>query len=108
MFTGTESNYKGAIELHLVADQFWRKAFHCTQELAIRIGCTRAAEQLGVSVANVQRWKSNLENKEPSSKKEKESLEEINRRLQKKNDELKKANYILKRAAAFFSQDHLK
>ena len=77
-------------------------------ELANRIGCTRAAEQLGVNMANVQRWKSKANEQEPQSKKEKESLEESNRRLQKEVDELKKVNQILKRAAAFFSQDHLK
>jgi transposase-like protein len=29
-------------------------------------------------------------------------------RLKKENEELKKVNYILKRASAFFAQDHLK
>jgi len=77
-------------------------------ELAIRIGTTRAAKQLGVSVANVHGWKSKADNKEPQSKKDKVNLEEENRRLQRENDELKKVVHILKRAAAFFSQDHLK
>ena len=77
-------------------------------ELAIRIGTTRAAKQLGVSVANVHGWKSKAHNKEPQSKKDKVNLEEENRRLQKEVDELRKVNYILKKAAAFFSQDHLK
>jgi transposase len=77
-------------------------------ELAIRIGTTRAARQLGVAVGNVHGWKTKAKNQEPQSEKIKVSLEEENRRLQKENDELKKVNYILKRAAAFFSQDHLK
>lgn len=77
-------------------------------ELAIRIGATRAAEQLGVIVGNVQRWKQKVEDVGPQAKKEKVNLEDENRRLQKENEELKKVNQILKRAAAFFSQDHLK
>lgn len=79
-------------------------------ELGMRIGLTRAADQLGVNVANVQRWKAEL--KKPEAKQgERQSkffLEEENRRLQRENEELKKINHILKRAAAFFSQDHLK
>jgi len=76
--------------------------------LAIRIGIVRAAEQLGVCVGNIHRWKSDLKDGKPESKKVQVSLEEENRLLQKENDELKKVNQILKRAAAFFSQDHLK
>jgi transposase len=37
-----------------------------------------------------------------------ESPEDELKRLRKENQELKKANLILKSAAAFFSQDHLK
>ena len=37
-----------------------------------------------------------------------ETPEQENLRLKKENEELKKVNYILKKAAAFFSQDHLK
>jgi len=77
-------------------------------ELAIRIGVGRAAEQLGVCVANVQRWKSDAKEGKPQSKIVQVSMEVENRRLQKENDELKKVNQILKKAAAFFSQDHLK
>jgi transposase len=77
-------------------------------ELAIRIGNKKAAEQLGVPMQNVSKWKKLAENKEPQSKKEKTNLEEENRRLLKEVKELKEVNYILKRAAAFFSQDHQK
>ena len=77
-------------------------------ELAMRIGIGRAAEQLGVCMANVQRWKSDAKDGKPQPKKIQGNLEEENRLLQKENDELKKINQILKRAAAFFSQDHLK
>lgn len=76
-------------------------------ELANRIGMTKAAAQLGVHVSNIHGWKSKKKDglKKPS---EAASLEEENRRLRKEVDELKKVNQILKRAAAFFSQDHLK
>ena len=77
-------------------------------DLATRIGINRAAEQLGVCVGNVQRWKSETKNDKPKSQKNLIHLEDENRILQKENDELKKINQILKRAAAFFSQDHLK
>ena len=77
-------------------------------DLATRIGISRAAEQLGVCVGNVQRWNSETKNDKPKSQKNLINLEDENRILQKENDELKKINQILKRAAAFFSQDHLK
>ena len=77
-------------------------------ELANRIGVGRAAKQLGVCVSNIHGWKAKEKNQEPQSAKVKVNLEEENRRLQKEVDELKKVNQILKRAAAFFSQDHLK
>lgn len=77
-------------------------------ELASRIGGNKAAQQLGVAVSTVHSWKKNIDNKEPQPKKDKINLEEENRRLQKEVEELKKVNQILKKAAAFFSQDHLK
>lgn len=77
-------------------------------DLATRIGVSRAAEQLGISPANVQRWKSKGVGKSKAKSVEDKNLEEENRRLQKEVDELKKVNMILKRAAAFFSQDQLK
>ena len=75
-------------------------------DLASRIGTGQAAIQLGVNVANVNRWKKQ-KNKIPIPKTE-ETPEQENLRLKKENEELKKVNYILKKAAAFFSQDHLK
>lgn len=77
-------------------------------ELAQRVGISRAAEKLGVHVANVRRWKSKEKKEGVSSKKVKVNLEEENRRLANENADLKKVNHILKAAAAFFSRDHLK
>lgn len=77
-------------------------------ELAIRIGIGRAARQLGVPVSSINEWKQNADKGKPQSKKSLLTLEEENRLLVKENEELKKVNYILKKAAAFFSQDHLK
>jgi len=75
--------------------------------LASEIGISKAARQLGVKVANVQRWKTEFKQSSKSVKSQ-VNLEEEIRKLQKKINELEKVNYILKRAAAFFSQDHLK
>lgn len=77
-------------------------------ELALRIGTTQAARQLGVPVQSLHSWKKKADKQEPMSASKKVDLEAENRRLQKENEELKKVNYILKKAAAFFSQDHLK
>jgi transposase len=77
-------------------------------ELANRIGTTRAAEQLGVSVSNVDRWKTDANGGKSQTEKDKLNLEEENKKLRKENEELKKVNFILKKCAAFFSQDHLK
>lgn len=79
-------------------------------ELGMRIGLRKAADHLGVNVANVQRWKDEFKNPEgrKPQKKTTTCLEDENRKLQKENEELKKVIHILKRAAAFFSQDHLK
>jgi len=76
--------------------------------LASRIGVSRAAKQLGVNVANVQRWKSESKRGTSKSNDVQVNLEVENRRLQKENDEQKKVIHILRKAAAFFSQDHLK
>lgn len=76
-------------------------------DLASRVGVSRAAKQLGINVANIQRWKSKGKVSSKATAGD-INLEEENRRLQKEVDELKMVNMILKRAAAFFSQDHLK
>ena len=69
---------------------------------------TEAGKQLGVSESVIRVWSKKSEQvgaiqaQEPGF-----SVEEF-RRIQKENEKLKKVNQILKSAAAFFSQDHLK
>lgn len=71
----------------------------------------QAAKQLGVRDSLLHTWRKaynfsiDLNAKDAASAVA--EAEEI-KRLRKENEELKKTNYILKRAAAFFSQDHLK
>ncbi len=72
-----------------------------------------AARQLGISDGTLHAWKDkyNFPNQAVKAKNTAEQAiadaEEL-KRLRKENEDLKKTNYILKRAAAFFSQDHLK
>ncbi len=77
-------------------------------ELARNIGVCRAAKQLGVPMSSVNGWTKKSKGVEEKSTEPKVNLQEENRRLRKEVEELKKVNHILKRAAAFFSQDHLK
>jgi len=76
-------------------------------DLASRMGAGRAAQQLGIGVSNIHHWKAKREKPEARAK-EALGMEEENRLLKRENEELKKVVYILKRAAAFFSQDQLK
>jgi transposase len=77
--------------------------------LALELGPGRAAKQLGVSGAALQYWKKKHTVEKKLSVKEQASADrEELQRLRKEVEELKKVNYILKRAAAFFSQDQLK
>ena len=69
---------------------------------------TEASRQLDVSESVIRIWTKNakgiavVQAQDPSF-----SIEEM-RRLKAENEKLKKVNQILKSAAAFFSQDHLK
>ena len=92
-----------------------RKGPHYTPEykrqaldLADKIGLNRASRELGVSRGSLQTWKSKSATGESNPENKNITNDEENRRLRKENEELKKINHILKRAAAFFSQDHLK
>ncbi len=70
-----------------------------------------AARQLGIKDSLLHAWKKKF-NFSPNSKGKSASEAVVEsaevRELRKKVQELEKTNYILKRAAAFFSQDHLK
>jgi transposase len=71
---------------------------------------TEAAKKLGVSDSILHSWKKTYNISIDSNKSVEIAFAETEelKRLKKENEELKKINYILKRAAAFFSQDHLK
>ena len=81
-------------------------------ELAKQLGSvTEAAKQLGISENSIYTWRlkpdlSGNAAAKPAASKSAEQLEI--ERLRKKVSELEKINQILKHAAAFFSQDHLK
>ncbi len=81
-------------------------------ELAQQVGSVaEAARRLGIADSLLYNWKSQFKvSLDPKVKSVKSSMDEAEelRRLRKENEELKKTNYILKKAAAFFSQDHLK
>ncbi len=80
-------------------------------ELAQQMGSIKqAAEKLGIGVDNLSLWKRGFESKSDGAKSIAQisaEAEEI-KKLKKQIVDLEKTNYILKKAAAFFSQDHLK
>ncbi len=80
-------------------------------ELAASLGSvSKAAEQLGIPDVNIHAWRKRLsagkneKSQAPVSSPEQDEI----KKLKKENNELKQVNLILKTAAAFFSQDHLK
>ncbi len=83
-------------------EEFKKQAVQLANELK---NVSRAAKQLGVRDVNIHKWKQQYKLTESGITES--ELAEI-KRLKKEVEELKKANYILSRAAAFFSQDHLK
>ena len=91
------------------SDQFKHQAV----DLAKEIGMAAAERKLGVPHGNIRTWQSKIEAGGRVSKTDvkaptMESLAEENRRLREELSKANKANIILKAAAAFFSQDHLK
>lgn len=81
-------------------------------ELVKQMGSySEAARQLGIGDNLLHAWKRrfnvSIDAKGKSAAQSVAETEEI-RELKKKILELEKTNYILKKAAAFFSQDHLK
>lgn len=89
--------------------EFKIEALNLAKELG---SYSAAARQLGVSDGILHSWKEKygISINSDSKKSVVESINESEeiKRLRKENEELKKTNYILKKAAAFFSQDHLK
>lgn len=77
-------------------------------KLAIDIGATRAAKQLGIPMSVAASWKSAELKINPLSNKAKIDYEAEYKRLLAETAEQKKTITILKAAAAFFSRDHLK
>lgn len=81
-------------------------------ELAQELGSySEAARQLGINDPILHSWKKKFNiSKDPKAKPAIQAVNEAEeiKRLRRENEDLKKTNYILKKAAAFFSQDHLK
>ncbi len=82
-------------------------------ELVNQLGSyAEAARQLGIQDSVLHGWKNKFnfvmkKDQQKVSDTQSPELAEI-KRLKKEIEDLKNVNYILKRAAAFFSQDHLK
>lgn len=81
-------------------------------ELAEQMGSNeKAAEKLGISSDSIRLWRRKLGRnitKDTRTVAQAMSEAEEIKKLRKQISELEKTNYILKKAAAFFSQDHLK
>lgn len=86
-------------------EEFKQQAVNLSKELG---SATKASQELGINESLIRNW-TKRSNSEKSLKAVDPtfSIEEF-KKLQKENDKLKKVNHILKSAAAFFSQDHLK
>ena len=89
--------------------EFKRQAVELAESLGSR---KEASRQLGVSDASIHTWAAKFKGltsavNSPSSLLSAADAEEL-KRLRRENADLKKVNHILKSAAAFFSQDHLK
>lgn len=87
------------------SDEFKGQAVRLSKEL----GHGKAARQLGISEAILSYWKKTDQGKAKLSEAEqlKADQEEL-QRLRKENAEQKQVILILKKAAAFFSNDQLK
>lgn len=88
--------------------EFKRESLELAQQLG---SVAEAARRLGIKDTVLYNWKATFNiSMNPKKKSVQSSMadaEEL-KRLRKENEDLKKTNYILKKAAAFFSQDHLK
>ena len=83
-------------------------------DLAKQLGSDReAGAKLGIPSVNIHNWREKIRlgaalSDDASRAHATETPDEELKRLRRENQQLQKANYILKQAAAFFSQDHLK
>jgi len=94
--------------------EFKLQAVQLAQELK---SGPKAAAQLGIPASNIHTWRTQVKagtlgsGSSPATAvipQPHPSMADEVRRLQREVAELKKVNQILKQAAAFFSQDHLK
>lgn len=93
--------------------EFKRQAVALAEELG---SAPKASLKLGVPESNIHNWREKLKagatvagsRSGMDQAKSGELPDEELKRLRRENLELKKINHILKAAAAFFSQDHLK
>lgn len=67
----------------------------------------KAEAELGIPHGLIHQWRRKIGTPVSATGKPESAEDEI-RRLRQENEKLKKVNHILKSAAAFFSQDHLK
>lgn len=88
-------------------EEFKKQAVELAESLGNR---RKAAEQLGIASSCLYTWQMKFGTLKKFSKVKEISFDETEelKRLRRENGELKKINHILKSAAAFFSQDHLK
>jgi len=88
--------------------EFQIQALELARELK---SLSAAARQLGISDSLIYSWRTkhnfDIGNTSRSAATAVAETEEM-KHLRKENEELKKVNNILRKAAAFFSQDHLK
>ena len=94
--------------------EFKRQAVQLAEDLK---SGPKAAAQLGISSSNIHTWRQHLKagtlvqggtQSALAMKRPQEPADGELHRLRREVAELKKVNHILKAAAAFFSQDHLK
>ena len=83
--------------------EFRKQAVQLAEELG---SIAKAAKQLGVAHANLHNWRHKVLKVSALTPAQVSAEDEL-KRLRKENAELKKVNYILKAAAAVFSQGHL-